>query len=302
MPRVARVKDNYSINYIVVKGTSDAPLFRDENDMVEYLELLKKYKDVYGFKIYAYCIMREYGHFIINPCGADISNIMSSINIGYSGKYNRKYNRHGHVFYERFRSKIVKDDLELKALTLYIHNSPSQLETYEEHPEKYEYSSLGLYIGARDDFDLVDKEFVMEFIGESTKARKKYLELVSQYDAEKIIQEMETFSKISNERYYAKEASVQINIEDILDFISNHTGVSRLRLHSKYIKESKDIRAITAFILKNYYHLKNDEICKILGDISSSKVSKMFLEGLKLVEENKEYNYLVEELRKKFII
>lgn len=302
MPRVARKKDNNAINYILVKGLSDVHLFKEDEDKDEYINLIKKFKSIYGFKIYAYCLMNDYAHFLFNPCGADISSIMSSINIGYSLKYNRKYNRNGHLFNNRFNSKIIKDDLELKAFTLYIHNSPTVLKNYKKHTEKYKYSSFSSYIGLKDEFEIVDESFIDSFVGDDSAAIKNYMDLVPLYDTEKLLSEIEVYSKISNTKYYSKKLPVTINIEEILDFISAHTGVSKIRLQSKYIKDTEDIRAITAFTLKNFYHARTLEICSLMGGISPASASKLFLRGLELVEENKEYGALVNDIRKKYVI
>jgi putative transposase len=300
MPRVARIKNNESVTYIIIKGISDVPLFREDEDKNVYMSLLKKYRDIYGFKLYAYCIMQDFAHFIIDLCGADISSIMSSVNIGYSGKYNRKYNRQGHLFHDRFKSKIVKDELELKALTLYIHNSPTTIREYKKHPEKYKYSSLGTYMGLEDPFNIVDENFIKEFIGESPEDRKKYLELVPMYDTKKLIEEVEIYSKTSNSKYYTKKAMPKIDPEEILDFISNHTGISKIRLSSKHVRSARDARALAAFIMKNIFNLKTSEICSALGNVCSANVTKLFHVGLNLVEENKEYSILVDELKKKY--
>lgn len=302
MPRVARKKDNNAINYILVKGLSDVHLFKEDEDKDEYINFIKKFKSIYGFNIYAYCIMNDYAHFLFNPNGADISSIMSSINIGYSLKYNCKYNRNGHLFNNRFNSKIIKDDLELKAFTLYIHNSPTILKNYKRHPENYKYSSFGSYIGLKDEFQIVDEDFIDSFIGNDIAARKNYMDLVQLYDTDKLLSEIEVYSKISNTKYYSKSSPAAINIEEILDFISAHTGVSKIRLQSKYIKDVEDIRAITAFTLKNFYHARTLEICSLMGGISSASASKLFLRGLKLIEENKEYGALVDDIRKKYVI
>lgn len=301
MPRIARIKNNESINYIIVKSISDVPLFKDNDDKKEYIDLLVKNKSVYGFKLYAYCIMQDYAHFIIDLCGADISSIMSSVNVGYSGKYNRKYNRHGHLFYDRFRSKIVKDELELKALTLYIHNSPSQTKEYKKHPEEYEYSSLGAYMGNYDPFNILDETFVGKFVSGNQEVRNEYLKLVPMYNTQKLIEEIEFYSKTSNSKYYTKKALPEISPEEILDFISSHTGVSKLRLNSKYVKSARDARALTAFAMKNLCNFKNNEICDVLGNICPTNVSKLFNIGLNLVEKNAEYQTLMDELKQKYL-
>jgi putative transposase len=302
LPRIARIKNNQSISYIIVKGISDVPLFRDEDDKIDYLNLLLKYKKINDFKLYAYCIMQDYAHFILDLRGADISSIMSSVNIIYSGKYNRKYNRHGHLFYDRFKSKIIKDDLELKAMTLYIHNSPTEINKYKIHPEDYEYSSLGAYLGGSDPAEILDAPFISKFIGETQAARNEYLRLVLLYDNKKLLEEIEFYSKTSNSKYYPKETHPQINPEEILNFMSLHTGMSKLRISSRYVKSSKDVRALTAFAMKNICHFKTSDICDVLGNVCPTNVSKLFNHGLSLVEENIEYEHLMNELKKEYLI
>lgn len=301
MPRQIREKDSTCINYIVISGISDVLLFRDDSDREEYISLLIKYRNIYGFRLYAYCLLDNFAHFIIDPFGADISSIMSSINTGYSERFNRKYHRHGYVFNDRFKNKLIKDDFELKATTLYIHNSAAQIKEYENHPEKYPYSSLGVYIGLEDHFNAVDKDFVNEFMGDSLLEREKYLALVPQYDIKKLTDEIKKYNKDTGERYRCKPVIPNVDPEEIISFISEHTGVSKMRLQSKYAKDPQGIRMVTAFVLKNFYHLKSAIICRVLGGITQATASKYFYAGFKLVEENKEYSELVNEINKRFI-
>lgn len=301
MPRTARIKNNESINYIIVKGITDVPLFREEEDKQYYLSLISKFKSIYGFKLYAYCIMQDYAHFIIDLCGADISNIMSSINVGYSVKYNRKYNRHGHLFNDRFRSKIVLNELELKALTLYIHNSPTEIKEYTTQPWKYIHSSLGSYMGFEDPFHIVDEKFIEEFVGDNPESKGTYMEQVLEYDANRLIEDIETNSIISNSKYYTKSLTPEISPDEILDFVSTHTGISRLKLCSRYAKDAKEQRALTAFIMKNFCHYKTSDICKALDTRPSNSISNLFYTGFKLVEENEAYSMILDEFKKKYI-
>lgn len=301
MPRVARIKNNESINYIIVKGITDVPLFRREEDKEEYLSLISKYKDIYGFKLYAYSIMKDYAHFIVDLCGSDISSIMSSINVGYSVKYNRKYSRHGHLFNDRFKSKIVRDELELKALTLYIHNSPTQIDGFKDQPVKYIYSSLGAYMGFEDHFHIVDEKFIDEFMGDNPENKGNYMELVLEYDANRLIKDIEINNITSNSKYYIKNSTPEISADEILDFISSHTGISRLRLCSRYAKDAKEQRALAAFIMKNFCHYKTSDICSALDAKNSNSLSSLFYMGFKLVEENKAYGMILDEFKKKYI-
>lgn len=301
MPRCARIKNNDSIIYIIVKGMSDVPLFREEDDKNEYLSLLKKYGKFYVYDIYAYCVMKDYAHFIINLNGSDISKIMSSINVAYSGKYNRKYNRHGHLFYGRFKSKIIKDDFELKSFTLYIHNSPAQIEEYKAVPYEYTFSSLGAYIGKKDLFEILDMGFIKEFIGSGKQARKNYLELVPMYDTKVLIKEIESISKETKIKYCTKKDIPNVTPEEILEFVSAHTGINKMRLNLKHSRETTEAKSLAVFIMRTLCDFKSAKICKALGDISQTTLTKLFNTGLGLVEEDDKYKALMDEFKEKYI-
>lgn len=122
MPRCARVKSFNSVYYIMARSICDILLFRDDNDREKYINLIKKYQNMYGFIVYAYTLMDTHGHFIIDCAGADISKIIHSINRSYAQFFNIKYKRYDHLFQDRFKSKIVNDDTQLIALSASIHN------------------------------------------------------------------------------------------------------------------------------------------------------------------------------------
>lgn len=50
-------------------------------------------KEKYNFIIYAYCLMDNHVHLLINDNGNDISKLMKSINVSYVLYFNRKYKK-----------------------------------------------------------------------------------------------------------------------------------------------------------------------------------------------------------------
>ena len=169
MPRTARIKDENSIYHIMVRSISELDLFKEDEDKLKYLELIKRYQLKYMFKLYAYCLMDNHGHLLIDVNGGDISRIMHSINFCYAQYYNRKYKRHGHVFQDRFKSKIVKDEKYLIMLSAYIHNNPSDIKKFKYRVEEYRFCSLKDYINKENEFEILDKSFLEEIIGLNNK-------------------------------------------------------------------------------------------------------------------------------------
>jgi putative transposase len=64
---------------------------------------------------------------IIDANGADISKVMHGINQCYSQYINYRQKRHGHVFQDRFKSKVVDSKNYLFSLSAYIHNNLTEL-------------------------------------------------------------------------------------------------------------------------------------------------------------------------------
>lgn len=151
MPRCKRKKLNNAVYHIIIKGLKEVSLFKFQRDKEEYLNILSKYMCIHQFKIYAFCIMNTHAHFLIESNGADISGFMKQINLSYAIYFNNKYKREGHVFKDRFKSKIVYDNKYLANLAAYIHKNPKSIPGYKDKLENYKYSSLGIYMNMRED-------------------------------------------------------------------------------------------------------------------------------------------------------
>lgn len=76
MPRGPRIKSPDSIYHIMIRSIEEVKLFKKESDKEFYFYLIRKYQKKYNFKVYAYCLMDNHGHLIIDANGGDISNVI----------------------------------------------------------------------------------------------------------------------------------------------------------------------------------------------------------------------------------
>lgn len=49
----------------MLRGINKQVIFEDEEDNLKFLEILKKYKAISGYKIFAYCLMSNHVHLIL---------------------------------------------------------------------------------------------------------------------------------------------------------------------------------------------------------------------------------------------
>lgn len=120
----SREKSATAVYHVVFRGINRQVIFEDQEDRVKYLELLKAYQEISGFKIYAYCLMSNHIHLLMKEGEEELGIVFRRLGAGYVYWYNWKYNRRGHLFQDRFKSEPVEDDAYLLAVIRYIHQNP----------------------------------------------------------------------------------------------------------------------------------------------------------------------------------
>ncbi|MGV8146404.1 MAG: transposase [Alkaliphilus sp.] len=82
-------------------------------------DTLKRYKEELelGFKLYAYCIMNNHIHLLLEVEKAPLGKTMQRVQQVYTKKYNKKNNRTGHVFGQRYKAVLCNKDAYLLHLT-----------------------------------------------------------------------------------------------------------------------------------------------------------------------------------------
>ena len=300
MPRTAREKSPDSMFHVMSRSISEVDLFRDSDDKNKYLSILRHYKDTFAFKIYAYCIMDTHCHILIDVNGADISKVFHGVNLRYAIYYNKKYKRHGHLFQDRFKSKIISNNSYFFRLSNYIHTNPYTMEEYKNSVEQYEFSSLALYAGMRiDKFKLVEKGYLLSILyGRGLETGKQYLEYLEKCSEDKLETDVE-FEHVGTT--YISERKIlfrDCTSEKITKFLNERIKTSEAELLVKNSRKTVEQRAIFSLFLKCFCNYRNKDICGIVGNITQSRVSTLCSLGLKLTRDNKEYNGLMAEFIK----
>ncbi len=286
MPRIARVKTPDSKFHIMVRSLKELDLFKENEDKVKYLTLIKKYQIKYGFKVYAYCLMNNHGHLLIDSAGADISKIMQGINLSYAYYFNKKYNRYGPVFQDRFKSKIVSSERYFLTLSAYIHNNPKDIVGYENNVKEYPFSSLKEYIHQSNTFGILSPSFLINLIGcKDLKAHHWYFNLVKASTDESIEIDIE-FEK-SETTYESYKSILPKNSQPthVIGYLSHLLSQNPNELYMKYRRSSSKFRALFCLLMSCFCDLSSREICEILGNITQSGVSSLIAKGIDIVAQ-----------------
>lgn len=141
--RKARLYSETGYYHVVIRGVNKQNIFYDNFDRKLFLNLLKKYGKKLNVKIHAFCLMDNHVHLELQDLCKNISIFMQTVCSVYARFFNRKYDRIGHLFQERFASEVIRDNSYFITVLRYILQNPIQAGI--TNSIDYEWSSYKLY-------------------------------------------------------------------------------------------------------------------------------------------------------------
>lgn len=152
-PRYLEARATY---HATARANLQEHIFATEEIKIMFKNVLVRSKRKFKFRLKHFVIMDNHIHLLIEPIGDKytLSDIMQWILSVFAIMFNKKYGRKGHVFYDRFKSKVVKGISYFRNVFCYISNNPVKAEMAETI-FSYEYS--GIYHLMRKKYHIVDK-------------------------------------------------------------------------------------------------------------------------------------------------
>ena len=176
MARKPRIEFEGAFYHVLTRGNQKQKIFRDTGDFQKYLDILAKYKDKYKYYLYAYILMNNHVHLLIETQKVPLSKILQGVSQSYTLHFNRRYKTVGHLFQGRYKAILCDRDEYLLALIKYIHLNPVRAGIVKT-PDEYQWSSQHKYAEKTDGRDIIDTDQVlMMFSEDKTTARKLYRE------------------------------------------------------------------------------------------------------------------------------
>jgi len=143
MPRQARVRSITGIYHIMPRGIDKRDVFLDNEDKLKFLENIEKAKEKGKFKVLGFCLMDNHIHMLLKE-DEEIGISIKRITVGYVGWHNKKYDRTGHLFQNRYLSEPVTSEEYLLTVLRYIHQNPVKAKI-AVNAKDYNWSSFGHY-------------------------------------------------------------------------------------------------------------------------------------------------------------
>ncbi|MDD5738710.1 MAG: transposase [Candidatus Pacebacteria bacterium] len=204
---------NEEIYHIINRGIDDNLIFKDTNDYyrgifsiyefntIDLIKIRERRRQREVFKkactgktgeiiiepdkrnklveVLAFCLMPNHFHLLLRQLKDNgVTDFMRKVGTGYSGYFNRKYERKGHVFQNKFIDVRIKGDDQLKNIFVYVHTNPiaiiesswkeggiENLSKAKNFVENYKWSSYPDYLGNGNFPSVTQRDFILEVMG-----------------------------------------------------------------------------------------------------------------------------------------
>lgn len=279
MARKPRIEFPGALYHVINRGNKRENIFLNDGDMKQFLDKLSEYKKRYEFLLYAYVLMGNHLHLLIETKEVPLSKIMQGILQSFTQYHNKKYKTVGHLFQGRYKAILCDKEAYLLELVRYIHLNPARAEIVVD-PLLYQWSSHRVYMGLEE--GIVDKELVLNLFHAS---EKKAIVMYDEFIKDGIGKGTDELFNILNkqtilggetfiEMLQSRREGIEIfrerkrdkAIQDIVKIVKGITGFKREELASKSRANQLIVaRSLFVYLCKEYTKAGNREIGDFLN-------------------------------------
>lgn len=166
------------ISHVTQRSAGREPCFIEDDDYLCMLGFLKESTQKYDYQVFAFCLMQNHVHFLLRPNNDNLQLAMRDLFSRYAMRFNRKYERRGHLFGGPYRQAVCLEEAYLLTASVYIHLNPVKAEIVDD-PEDYRWSSVRLYIDEAEKISFINAGVILRLLDEKMPvARERYLTLL----------------------------------------------------------------------------------------------------------------------------
>jgi REP element-mobilizing transposase RayT len=175
-----------TLHHIIIRGIEGTQIFRNDQDRQNFLSRIGPLVDKTGARILAWALMDNHVHLLMFSGPQGISKFMRSLLTGYAIWYNRRHQRIGHLFQNRYKSIVCEEDSYLLELVRYIHLNPLRAGVVQsvKELEGYPWCGHSVLVG-RLKRAWQEKDYIFEHLGtRRSRALRAYRRFVEEGKAQ----------------------------------------------------------------------------------------------------------------------
>ena len=208
MARHLRVEYPGALYHITARGNDRRPIFETVEDRRHLLDLLAQGLERYEVTLYAYVLLGNHYHLVLQTEHPNLHEFMHYLNTAYTVWVNKRNRRSGHLFEGRYKAIAMEDEGYLLSVSGYVHLNPVRVRGWMHRPvaqrlqrvESHAWSSYRAYTRAgQNDSDpsiACDRVWGKLHARTEREGRKRYRQYIRNW----LMKEQEERSKPKRER------------------------------------------------------------------------------------------------------
>lgn len=166
--------------HVTARGDRQEAIYEDDQDRRVYLEILGDVVERFRWICYAYCLMGNHYHLVIETLEGNLSKGMRQLNGVYTQVSNRRHRRVGHIFQGRYKAILVDQDAYWLEVSRYVVLNPVRAGMVKE-PGSWQWSSYNATVGVQSPPDWLKVDGLLAQFGQKRGfARRRYKSFVEQ--------------------------------------------------------------------------------------------------------------------------
>lgn len=166
MPRESRLDAPDLLQHVIVRGIEKRDIFVNDEDRYDFVHRMAKLLPETGTECLAWALLTNHFHLLLRPIQKPLATFMRRLLTGYAVSFNRRHNRVGHLYQNRYKSIVCDEETYLLELIRYIHLNPLRAGIVNDLQEldRYPWSGHMVLVG-KSKFDWQKYEEILSLFG-----------------------------------------------------------------------------------------------------------------------------------------
>ncbi len=179
MARPLRIEFPGALYHVTARGNARQDIYLDARDSGRFLDLLGEVCARYEWRCFAYCLMTNHYHFVVETAQPNLSAGMRQLNGRYSQAFNHRHRREGHLFQGRYKAILVEREAYLLEVCRYVVLNPVRA-GLARAPQAWRWSSYRATLAGAGPAWLAAPELLGLFAPEPEAAARAYRAFIAE--------------------------------------------------------------------------------------------------------------------------
>ena len=194
MPRGPRIDAPGLTHHVWHRGVGRRIVFLDSADCMDFVGRVQRLAQECGVRCFAWAVMGNHFHLVIQAAETKLATFMARLMTGYARYFNERHGHVGHVFQNRYGSRVIEDDVDLATVVVYVNRNPLEaglVQTVRDLTH-FPWVSFGALVGARRPLPFEATAATLSLFGrDATSARVELEARVARGEAPRVAESRE---------------------------------------------------------------------------------------------------------------